>query len=468
MERATAPGGRGGAFGRVSVAVLPFEIIGASDPGTLQLRDGLAEDISSHLSGLPDLRVAPRTSTRLVSGQSIRDIGRALGVELVLEGTLQCSSDSMCVTVNLVDAAQERSVRPALRIERRLEDPLSTQDKVAREISSGLAPSLLRSPARQYTPHPDAYHAFQRGQHHWRSFYTGGWRAAIEHFQYAIERDDQFALAHVALAAGYNALGLYALMKANLAFGVAAQSAARALAIDDTLASAHVELALARFGAWDWDGSEAAFRRAIALDATNSLAHVYYSWLLILLARDDAAYAEAEKGRALAPSSRLVTASVAQTLYVGGRYDDAIEICNDCLRADPGFVFAAQMRGVCYLAQSERERAVADLERAATLAGRTPYYLGLLGRCYGQFDMREEALGLIAELDSQALQSYVPAQCYVYIYAGLGERERALAFQEQAYQDGASPYNYLYPCMRAIYALDPYHKERLNQMRLVV
>lgn len=458
-----------GAPATASVAVLPFEIIGESNPAIVDFRDGLAEDLSSRLSSLSDLRVAPRTSTRLVTGQPIRDIGTALGVDLVVEGTLQQSANRIRVTVNLVDAAREQSVCPALRVERRFEDTLTTQDEVAREIREGLAPFFVRPSTRQHTREPEAYHAFQRGQHHWKTCFAGGWRQAIEHFQYAIDRDDRFALAHVALANAYNFLGFYCLMKPKLAFGVAGRAAARALAIDDTMASAHVEMALAKFGGdWDWDGSEAAFRRAIALDPSNPLAHVHYSWLLMLLGRDDAAFVEAQKGHALAPSSRLVATSRAQTLFIGGRYDEAIDICDTCLGVDPAYVFALQLRGTCHLAKSEFQLAVADLEQVALLTNRAPYYLGLLGRCYGQCGMQDEALALISELQSQPRDTYVPPQSYVFIYAGLGERERALAHQEQAYEDGASPFNYLTPSIRELYALDPYHKQRLEQMRLVL
>ena len=95
-----------------------------------------------------------------------------------------------------------------------------------------------------------------------------------------------------------------------------------------------------------------------------------------------------------------------------------------------------------------RERAVADLEQAASLSRRAPFYLAILGRCYGEFGMRAEALGLVAELSRQPPDTYVPPQAYVFIYAGLGERERALQYQEKAYEDGASPFNYLSPCIR--------------------
>src|SRR5471030_1402378 len=87
-QRPTPPADRKGA-GKTSVAVLPFDIVGTAHPENLEFRDGLAEDISHRLSAVKDLRVAPRTSTRALGGQSVREIGRKLDVELVLEGAIQ-------------------------------------------------------------------------------------------------------------------------------------------------------------------------------------------------------------------------------------------------------------------------------------------------------------------------------------------------------------------------------------------
>ena len=77
-----------------------------------------------------------------------------------------------------------------------------------------------------------------------------------------------------------------------------------------------------------------------------------------------------------------------------------------------------------------------------------------------------QALAIIDELQALPPDTYVPPQCYVFVYAALGERERALEYQEMAYTDGASPFNYLYPGLRELYALSPHHKKRLEQMRL--
>jgi eukaryotic-like serine/threonine-protein kinase len=466
--KAAAPGAEVRA-GSASVAVLSFDVVGDADSTTLSLRDGLAADLGSRLSRLDDLRVAPRTSTRALAGQSVREIGKLLGVEMVLEGTIQRINERVRVTANLVEAAQERPLLPSLVIDRVFDDALTTQDDLARGVCDGIRAVLSRAPAKRYSQEPEAYHSYKRGQHLWRTCFEGGWRPAIEHFQQAIDRDPQFALAHVALAIAYNFLGFFALVKPNLAFAVAKRAAERALAIDPTLGSAFVELALAKFGGdWDWDGAEQDFRRALVLNAANPVAHVHYSWLLMLLGREDAALAEVQRAHALAPSSRHVAGACAQTMYVGGRYDEAIALCSECLRFDPNYVFAFHMRGSCYLVKSVRDGAVADLEQAAALGHRAPFYLGILGRCYAEFGMREEALAVVAELSQQAPDTYVPPQCYVYIYAALGERERALEYQEKAYADGASPFNYLVPDIRALYALSPHHKKRLEQMRLIL
>jgi serine/threonine-protein kinase len=338
---------------------------------------------------------------------------------------------------------------------------------VSREIVARLAPFVAHAERRRDAD-PEAVHALKRGLHHWRICFSGGWRPAIEHLQYAIEKDPEYADAHVALANAYNFLGFYSLIKPVLAFDVAARSARRALALDGNLAAAHRELALAVFGGeWDWDLSETHFRRAIALDDADPLAHVHYSWLLILLGREDAALAEAQRAQALAATSRLVAAARAQTLYIAHRFEEAIAACTECLAGDPEYLWALHLRGLCHLA-SGHAAAAADLERAATASGRAPFYLALLGRCYGQFGMRDRALALITELNERSRDSYIPPQCFVYIYAGLGEPARALEYQERAYQDGSSPFNYLMPSIRELYALDPYHKRRLEQMRLAV
>jgi tetratricopeptide (TPR) repeat protein len=208
--------------------------------------------------------------------------------------------------------------------------------------------------------------------------------------------------------------------------------------------------------------------KSMRVRVANPLAHVFYSWLLMLLGREDAALAEAERSHALAPSSRLVAGARAQTMYLGARYDEGIALCTECLRFDPTYIFAVQVRGLFFLAQSMRDAAIADLDQAVHAQPSGTVLSRLLRHCYGRFGMRDKALALVTELQNQNAEIYVPPQSFVFIHAGLGQRVRALAHQERAYEDGASPFNYLTPYVRALYAQSPHHKKRLGQMRLVL
>jgi TolB-like protein len=248
-------GGPGASPPAASVAVLRFEIVGDVTRGIEVFRDGLAEDISGLLSAVPGVRVAPRTSTRNLAGLPVREIGRALGTDVVVEGTIQRAGDEVRVAANLLDAPRERFLMPTVVVERPFDGSLAAQSDVARRLCDSLASALMRPIPRHSTPAPDAFNAYQRGRHHWRNCFAGGWRPAIEHFEYAIDCDPEFAPAHVALANAYNFCGFYTLMKPRLSFTVAAKAAERAIAIDAGLASAWRELALARFGGeWDWEG----------------------------------------------------------------------------------------------------------------------------------------------------------------------------------------------------------------------
>ena len=453
----------------MSVAVLPFHIIGATSPLITEFRDGLAEEISSRFNDIPHVRVAPQTSTRAALDRSIHEIGTLLNVQMVVEGSVQLRGTRIKIIAKLIDVASEHSLVPSMRIARSVDDLLQAQEDVASDLVSRIAPALTRLPGFRYSVVPEALQAYKRGQQHWKMPFSGAWRTAIEQFQYAIERDERFAAAHVAVGAAYNFLGFYSLLKPNVAFQIAHRSLERALEIDETCASAYAELGLAKFGGdWDWEGSELDYRRALQLDPRCSVARVYYSWLLVLLGRDDAGLAEAETAYEQARSSRFIAAGRAQALYLAHRYDAAIAVCNECLSAHPDYPFALHLRAQCCRELSMHEQAQADLEHAAALANRAPFYLGVLGYWYGRMAMQAELHDVLAELDRQSGITYVPPQCYVYIYAGLGERQKALEYQEKAYEDGASPLNYLTPFIRDLYALDPHQQKRLEQMRLVL
>lgn len=455
------------------IAVMPFTLAPPDDEELGDLAEGLTEDLRSCLSGVPQLRVVPRTLTLQSAALSTREAAERLNVQLIASGHIERADDQLRAEVTLTDARQN-SVWPVMAAHAPVADTFAAQDQIAQRLTElivGHVTSRVARPsrARPGTDHGDALSALKRGQHHWQDRFFGGWLPAVEQFERAVTIDPGYAHAHVALAGAYEFLGSFCVMKPKLAYDVARQSVMQALELDDRLASAHLQLGLIELGGkWDWEASEAAFRRALELEPNNATCHVCYSWLLTLLGRDVAAFDEAQIAHTLAPRSRFVISGRAMTLYLARHYDDAVALCTECLRADATYIPATTIRGQCYELQGKVSEAVADLEHNVTLTNQMPYFLGLLGHCYGLAGMRTKAMALLTLLDQQARERYVPPQCYVFIHAGLGSREQALEFQERAYEDGASPFNYLAPYIRPLYALDPRHKERLAQMRLTI
>lgn len=468
---APAVGAAGSSSRRLTVAVMPFDVAAEDAELLADAAEGLTEDLRGCLSHHPQFAVAPRALT-------LRAAAPALGpsdappAHLIVRGRLSRVADRLVARASLIDARPGAS-GPApvadLTADAPAADVLSAQDQMARRLADLIAAQSPGTVSRPAAGVSEAARALHRGQHHWESRFQGGWLPAVEQFERAVALDPNDAAAHVALAAAYEFLGSFTVMKPKLAYAVARRSVARALEVNGGMAAAYLQLALVELGGeWDWDASEAAFRRALALEPDGASIRVCYSWLLTLLGREAAAFEEARAALAAAPRSRFVMGGCATTHYLARQYDAAIALCTECLRVDPGYVGAFLIRGQSYELQGRVAEALADLERAAALTSDMPYFLGVLGHCYGLAGRRDRAQALLATLDRQSRERYVPPQCYVFIHAGLGDREQALAFQERAYEDGASPFNYLAPYIRDLYALDPRHKERLAQMRLAI
>lgn len=452
----------------VSVAVLPFKVIGQRRAGFSAFRHGLVEDISVRLSALDGVSVAAPRSARTFDGKTVFELGRQLGVDVVVDGSIQASAADLRVVAHLVDAEHGTVIGKSIAIDTVADFTLRTQRAAAIDIASRLA-SRLRVETPLEAGESEAFHAFKRGQHQWlTSCYSGGWRVALGHFQHSLALDPTFTRAHVAIARAYNFLGYYCIIRPSLAFSVARQSAERALSLDGDSGAAYAELASACFGGdWDWDRAESLFRQSLELSPRDANAHVYYSWLLTLVGRTSVGLSVASAAVALQPESPNIQIGYAHSLYIARQFDQAIAICATVLAAVPIYVFALHVRGLCFLCKGMGAEAIADFETVATLTHRTPFYLALLALCYREFGTREKGLALLEELDGIAKEAYVHPQCYAFVYAGLGRNEK-IEFQERAYEHGASPLNYLTPFFRELFNLDlnrPTHRE---QMRLIV
>ena len=235
-------------------------------------------------------------------------------------------------------------------------------------------------------------------------------------------------------------IGFYSLQKPRARVRERSAAAERALAIDPDLPEAHTSLALVSLGDWNWPEAERLFARALELDPSQALARIYWSWLMVLQGDSAGAILQARKAQELEPLSPLVNGSVAHTLYLARRYDEAIAECEKSLEVDPNFILGIHVMGMCRALQGRLADAIEIGERAVSMsAPRTVLSRGA-GPLLRAERRRRQGAGRLSRNSSVS-----PATDTSRLIAsptsmpGLNDLDRALDWEANAYDDGASP-----------------------------
>jgi adenylate cyclase len=311
-----------------SIAVLPFANL-SGDPENDYFSDGMAEELLNLLAQVPGLQVAARTSSFAYKGQNVdvREIGRVLSVDTVLEGSVRRSGQRIRITAQLVDASTGYHLW-SQNYDRQLEDIFEVQDEISAEIVVALKGKLGASQAETGlaarsapTDSVEAYTIYLQARHQWKRRGAEPLRNSIELFEKAIEIDPGFARAWAGLAAARIVLPGYVGEPQDSYHEPAIEAARQALAYDPGLAEAHAVLAQVQSQQRDWSGAEAGFFFAISLDPNDSTARHWYSLLLARAGRLREALEQAQAAFDLDPASPIINYNLAQQLLALG-YDD--------------------------------------------------------------------------------------------------------------------------------------------------
>ena len=325
------------------LAVLPFENL-SGDAEQDFLSDGLTDEMIVRLGkmGVRDLRVLGRGSAMAFRGSSkpAAAIGNELGADYLLRGSVRRSGERLRVVAQLIRVADESAVW-SNSYDRSLRDIVLVQEEVAAAIAEGIesniAPAGQRvKPARAVDP--TTYEAYLKGKYFWNKFSWAHMGTAIGYFKQAIARDPEFAEAHAGLAAAYGIYGNFNMEPPRDVYPLARAAAERALALDDRLPEAHIQMAFHHlFYTRDWEESEREFRRALELAPQSAPAHEGYSMYLVVTGQMDAAQREILRARELDPLSLFVNVDVGWVYYFGRDYDRALSYLLDAQRLDPNF-----------------------------------------------------------------------------------------------------------------------------------
>jgi TolB-like protein/Tfp pilus assembly protein PilF len=405
--------------------------------------DGITENLINRLSNIRQLKVPARTSAFFFKGkpQDIQEIGKKLKVQTVLEGSIQKSGSQLRITAQLINIADGYHLWSE-KYDRELKDVFSIQDEIALEIINKLKIELLGEErarvTKRYTDNTEAYDSYMRGTWlYYNKMTEEDWRKAILHFERAIEIDPDFSLAYYQLAGINLDLSLWNFVSPDEAVPKAKKALEQAIRIDPELPEALALSALIKFRfEYDWLGGESDTRKVLGLnpncmDAHNNLGQN----LLANKGQIDKAIEEGSAALQLDPLSLYWQGNHAWFLYEARRYDDAIRQCQKSLDIDPEYPWSLSILGRCYLQKTLFQEAVAALQKAVAYSGNSTENMSYLAYAYVMSGDLEKARETLGELDELSKSIYVSKYCLAPIYAAMENKNRAFELLELAYEE---------------------------------
>lgn len=421
-----------------SIAVLPLRNL-SGNPDQEFFADGMTEALISNLTQIKALqRVISSTSVMQYKDvqKPLPVIARELDVDAIVEGSILVSGQRIKINIRLIEAKTDRNLW-SKSYERDLSDILLLQNELARsvakEIKIAVAPEEKVLLAQTQTANPEAYQLYLKGRHFWNKRTEEGLYKAREHFEGAIKKDPDYALAYAGLADTYNMLGTYVFLPSSEAFPKAKEAALKALEMDETLTEAYVSLAYVKYlYDWDWFGAEADFNWAIGLNPSYATAHNYYGTFLNNMGRFNEALLEMAKARNLDPLSLPINTGIGHILYQSRQYDQAIEQCRKALEIDATFPGTHRTLGLIYLRQSKFQDSIEELRKAVDYSGGSVIYSAELALAYASAGNQGEAQKILEELQERSKDKYVSHYSFAIIYATLGDIDQAFSSLEKA------------------------------------
>jgi TolB-like protein len=469
---------------KIKIAVLPFGNLGGTDEDYFS--EGLTEEMITELTRLQpaELAVVARTTAARYneSSASLQQMKADLGVDYLLQGKVRRASNRVRITAQLSEV-QDQTQLWADTYDRDLSDVLSVQadiaQAIAREIHLALnLPASTRLTELQHGQtrvDPAAYDAYLKARYHLHEMTPSGISHSVDDFLLAVQLDPNYAPAHAGLASAYALLAIapFDLKAPREVMPKAEEAARRSLQLDDSLAEAHVALALVNHHYhWNWKEAEAGYRRGIELNPGYAAAHLWYSWLLLALGRRQDAMSELERTMQLVQETdphRLVAvhATRAQAYYFGREFERAVQECEKALQLDPKHFMLHYILGRSYMRLGQSKKAIAQLKAASSHPGEYPLVDAALGLAYAVSGHQEETKKMAETFKTAFSKRYIPPTYFGMLYAGLGDTTRAIMWLEKALAERADGLTWLgvEPMLDDMRS-DPRFRELLQQIGL--
>jgi len=423
-----------------SIAVLPFESL-SEDKNNAYFAEGVQDEILTRLAKVADLKVISRSSTqRFKSAPSdLREIARQLGVMHIVEGSVQKANDQVRVNVQLVNAMNDTHLWAEI-YDRKLTDIFAVESEIAKAIADTLQAKLTGSEQRALAARPtddsEAYQLYLQGRFFWNKRTTEGIRKSIDYFNQAITKDPNYALAYAALGHSYVILPAYDGGAPKDCFPQGEIFAKKALALDPGSSEALAVIASAKaLYQFDFEGAYRDYEKGVQLHPNDATTHHWFANdVLANLGDYERELAEMRRALELDPLSSILHNNTGNAFVHNGRFDEAIAEYRKAVELDSTFYLALWNHGLLLELQGKIPEAIAQYEKAGAITN-DPTPLGMLGHIYGTTGRKDEARKILEKLKKMRAERYIAAYPLAIVALGLEEKEEALKWLDQAYQD---------------------------------
>jgi len=424
-----------------SIAVLPLENL-TGDPSQEYFADGMTDELITDLAKVSALRVISRTSVMRYKGtkKGLPEIARELNVDGIVEGSVMRTDQRVRITAQLLQASTDQHLW-AESYERDMGDVLKLQSQVAQAIVLQVRAQLTPQQQARFrsagSVNPDAYEAYLRGRYYLSNQFTTEkpLNRAKSYFEESIRKDPGFALAYSGLADSYVYLAFFRQLSPEGAYRPAKEALRKALELDDSIGEAHDTLGLLSWRAeWNWNAAEQEFNQAIALAPSYSCAHEDRAVYLSFIGRRAEALAEIAKSSELdpGPSSAMAESAV---YYQLRDYQSLVEAGRRGVVSYPNEWVEHYTLGVGYEGTGKLLEAISEYQKAIEISNGDHDAIASLAHAFAAIGRRAEAEKILHDFERKSKSGYVSPYMIATIYAGLGEKDKAFAFLERAYQE---------------------------------
>jgi TolB-like protein len=417
---------------RPTLAVMPF-VNQTGDAKDEYFSDGLTDELIRGLSRIQGLRVTAGSVVFRFKGQrcDARQIGKELGVEAVLEGSVWRTGDRIRISVNLVGVKDGFNLW-AQRFNSNLDDVLSIQDEVCSAVAETMNIRLASQLPKAHPRNATAYMQYLKGVYLLKKRRPDAIRRAFEYQQEAIRLEPDWAEPYYSAAMSFIVRTIYGEMLPSTALHEAENLVVKGLALDENLAILHSTLGMLRMFQWRWAESEKAHRQAISLEPGNAFPRQCYPILCSFLGRHDEAVMHASKAVELDPLDLMTNFRLVQANCYARRYDEAVRAGRIAIELTPDspYTYFYVALSLAILGSNEEAWEMARMGRK--LAGDMPLGEGYFGYLAAVLGHKVEAREIVEKLESGREKGYVPALPIVWTYLGLGETAEALHWLQTA------------------------------------